>query len=96
MSSILYIVIPCYNEEEVVEKSASVMGDKIKRLQQEYEARVKKNAADVKADGSYQASFNKRMEELKAQYAKETAGVVSSEAKKRNEILAKEIYLVNY
>ena len=32
---VLYLVVPCYNEEEVVEKSASVMGDKIKRLQQE-------------------------------------------------------------
>lgn len=28
---VLYLVVPCYNEEEVVEKSASVMGDKIKR-----------------------------------------------------------------
>ncbi len=32
---VLYLVVPCYNEEEVVEKSASVMGDKIKRLQRE-------------------------------------------------------------
>ena len=32
---VLYLVVPCYNEEEVVEKSASVMGDKIRRLEQE-------------------------------------------------------------
>lgn len=32
---VLYLVVPCYNEEEVVEKSAQVMGDKIKRLEQE-------------------------------------------------------------
>lgn len=31
---VLYLVVPCYNEEEVVEKSASVMGDKIRRLEQ--------------------------------------------------------------
>ena len=30
---VLYLVVPCYNEEEVVEKSASVMGDKIRRLE---------------------------------------------------------------
>lgn len=32
---VLYLVVPCYNEEEVVEKSAQVMGDKIKRLELE-------------------------------------------------------------
>lgn len=69
------------------------LDNQIKRLEQEYEAKVKKNAADVKADSSYQAGFNKRMEELKAQYAKETSVEISAEQKKRNEILAKEIYL---
>ena len=29
---VLYLVVPCYNEEEVVEKSARVMGDKLRRL----------------------------------------------------------------
>lgn len=29
---VLYLVVPCYNEEEVVEKSARVMGDKLHRL----------------------------------------------------------------
>lgn len=28
----LYLVVPCYNEEEVVEKSANVMSDKLRRL----------------------------------------------------------------
>lgn len=32
---ILYLVVPCYNEEEVVEKSAQVMGEKIRRLEKE-------------------------------------------------------------
>lgn len=31
---ILYLVVPCYNEEEVIEKSAKVLGDKIRRLTQ--------------------------------------------------------------
>ena len=29
---ILYIVVPCYNEEEVLEHTAQVMREKIKRL----------------------------------------------------------------
>lgn len=83
------------DKEQIKKLGNEIKGldNQIKRLQQEYEARVKKNAADVKADGSYQASFNKRMEELKAQYAKETSVEISAEQKKRNEILAKEIYL---
>ncbi len=36
---ILYLVVPCYNEEEVVEKSAQVMGDKLRRLLRDGEIR---------------------------------------------------------
>ena len=32
MIPVLYLVVPCYNEEEVIEKSAEVMGDKLSRL----------------------------------------------------------------
>ena len=32
---VLYLVVPCYNEEEVIEKSAQVMGEKFKRLERE-------------------------------------------------------------
>ncbi len=32
---VLYLVVPCYNEEEVIEKSARVMGEKLCRLEQE-------------------------------------------------------------
>lgn len=32
---ILYLVVPCYNEEEVIEKSAQVLGDKLRRLMQD-------------------------------------------------------------
>lgn len=39
---VLYLVVPCYNEEEVVEKSAAVMGDKLRRLEQE--GRIRKGS----------------------------------------------------
>lgn len=32
---VLYLVVPCYNEEEVIEKSAQVMGEKLTRLEKE-------------------------------------------------------------
>lgn len=32
---ILYLVVPCYNEEEIIEKSAQVMSDKLRRMMQE-------------------------------------------------------------
>lgn len=32
---ILYLVVPCYNEQEVVEKTAAVMGEKLARLERE-------------------------------------------------------------
>lgn len=37
---ILYLVVPCYNEEEIIEKSARVMSDKLRRLQQEGKIRA--------------------------------------------------------
>lgn len=32
---VLYLVVPCYNEEEVIAKSALVLGDKLRRLMRE-------------------------------------------------------------
>ena len=32
MSPILILVVPCYNEEEIIKKSAAVLADKIRRL----------------------------------------------------------------
>lgn len=37
---ILYLVVPCYNEEEVVEKTAAVMREKLERLEQENKIRT--------------------------------------------------------
>lgn len=53
---VLYLVAPCYNEEEVVEKSAAVMGEKLSRL-----VREKKIAGGSKVmfvnDGSRDATL---------------------------------------
>ena len=62
---------------------------------------LKKKKADIIAehktayqqDTAYFAQYNKKMAELKAEYTKKTAQEISGETKKRNEIIAKEIYL---
>ena len=92
-----------FNLRQTMENSSSkakALGREIKgldnqitRAEDAFETRIKSNAAAVKNDAAYNASYNKQMEALKAQYAKETARPASEQAKKRNEILAKEIYL---
>ncbi len=69
------------------------MDNEIKRRTAEFEKKAKDKKAAVKNDSAYNARFNQEMESLKAQYAKETAAPVSEKSKKRNEILAKEVYL---
>ena len=62
---------------------------------------LKKKKADIIAahkaayqqDTAYFEQYNKKMTELKAEYARKTAQEISGETMKRNEIIAKEIYL---
>ncbi len=67
--------------------------EKIKALKKKNEqlAREKKHAVD--ADAEYMKSYNERMGGLQEQYKREIAGQLSPETLKRNEILAKEVYL---
>ena len=76
------------------------MGEQIKAMEAEIEKLEKERIADIKAhkeavkkDTAYLASYEKKMSELKAQYNKETSGEITDAQKKRNEIIAKEIYL---
>ena len=66
---------------------------KIKELKKKNEqlAREKKHAVDT--DAAYMKSYQERMDKLHEQYKKEIGGQVGPESTKRNEILAKEIYL---
>ena len=63
----------------------------------EHEARQKQVAQAQKSAAAADTAFNQRIDKeyaaLKARYEKEIQGEISLEAKKRNEILAKEIYL---
>ena len=63
----------------------------------EHEARQKQVARAQKSAAAADTAFNQRIDKeyaaLKARYEKEIQGEISLEVKKRNEILAKEIYL---
>lgn len=67
--------------------------EKIEALQKEKAELIKKHKADLAADTAYLSDYNNKMASLKAQYAKKIAGSISEDTKKRNLIIAKEIYL---
>ena len=76
------------------------VGEEIKALEKQIEELKKQKAATIaahkkaiKQDTAYLAEFEKKMGELKAEYAKKISGAVADETKARNEIIAKEIYL---
>ena len=66
---------------------------KIKALEAQRKATIKAHRQAAKNDTAHIQARDKELAGLKAQYAKLTAGEISGETKKRNEILAKEIYL---
>lgn len=69
-----------------LEKEIKDLMKKRQQLEQEAKSRLSSDAA-------YMDKYNKKKEELKAKYYKDIAGNISLETIKRNEILAKEIYL---
>ncbi len=65
----------------------------IKALEKQKETAIAEHKKAAKNDTAYLNAYETKMSELKAEYAKLTAQEISDETKKRNEILAKEIYL---
>ncbi len=69
---------------------------KIKALDAERKALVKDHTAKTKNDAAYNKAYTEKMAALKAQYRTECAGEISEETKKRNAVIAKEVYLSLY
>ena len=67
--------------------------EQIKALKKKNEQLAREKKHKVDSDAAYQKSWQDRMNKLQEQYKKETAGQVGEKALKRNEVLAKEIYL---
>jgi len=71
----------------------AAMDNEIKQLQKERENAIAAHKQAAKNDTAYHQEFDAKMAQLKADYAKQIVLEISEETKKRNEILAKEIYL---
>ena len=69
------------------------MDAQIKLLRKQESDAIAAHRAAAQADTAYIAEFEKKMADLKEQYAKEIAGEITEETKARNERIAKEIYL---
>ncbi len=66
----------------------------IKDLELKIKEKIKSNARELKADTAYQNEYNAKMRELKERYKNETLSpALTEDQKKRNEILADEVYL---
>ena len=65
----------------------------IKDLEKQKEKAIAAHREAAKNDTAYLQTFEKKMSELKAEYAKRIVKSISEETRNRNEILAKEMYL---
>ena len=65
----------------------------IKAFETENEQLAKNKKEAVAKDAAYLKQYNEQLAALRAKHAEEIKGEISEETKKRNEILAKEIYL---
>ena len=86
---------PKKERDQVRQASAklSELDKQIKAMEAKKEATVKARAAAARQDTAYQQELDRKMTELKTQYQRECASDISEEQKKRNEEIAKEVYL---
>ncbi len=83
-------------EKEKIRQAAKQIKEldaQIRELQKRNEQRAKEKKAAAEHDSTYLKQYEEQMSALKAQYEKEIKGEISPETVKRNEILAKEVYL---
>ena len=78
---------------KAVSAEIAELDKQIKALKAQRDATIAAHHKAIKQDTAYLADYKAKMDALKAEYDKKTAGEVSDETKKRNEILAKEMYL---
>ena len=83
------------DKEEIKQITAELkqMDAEIKKKQEERKAAIKARRDAAKNDAEFNSYFEKEMAELTAKYKEETSKDITEEDKKRNELIAKEIYL---
>ena len=86
---------PSNEKAKIKETTAEIkkLDAEIKALEKATEQKIREHKNSVAHDTAYQKSYQDRMEQLKKQYAEETSKEISDSTRKRNEILAKEVYL---
>ena len=86
---------PSKEKAKIKETAAEIkkLDAEIKALEKATEQKIREHKNSVAQDTAYQKSYQDRMAQLKKQYAEETSKEISDSTKKRNEILAKEVYL---
>ena len=86
---------PAKEKAEIKAAAAEIkkLDAEIKALEKATEQKIREHKNSVAHDTAYQKSYQDRMEQLKKQYAEETSKEISDSTRKRNEILAKEVYL---
>ena len=83
-------------DKEKIKQAADelkALDEQIKAHEAATEKLAKEKKEAVAKDAAYLKQYNEKMAELRAKHAQEIKGAISEETKKRNEILAKEIYL---
>ena len=76
-----------------VSAQIDAMDAEIKALNKQKEATIAAHKKAAKEDTAYHAEFDRKMAQLKAEYAELTRREISDETKARNAVIAKEIYL---
>jgi oligopeptide transport system ATP-binding protein len=86
---------PSKEKDKIKEAAATLkqLEKEIKELQEKNERISREHEKAAKADTEYLKQYNEKMSALRQKYEKEISGNISDETVKRNEILAKEIYL---
>ena len=84
-----------HEKERFKEMTAQIdaMDAEIKALKKQKEEAIAAHKKAAKSDTAYQQQYDSKMTDLRAKYAQQITGTISEETGKRNEIIAKEIYL---
>jgi len=69
------------------------LDEEIKQLKKKRAAHIAANKKAASQDTEYKKNYEEKMAAMKAEYAKKIKNDISAEVQKRNEILAKEMYL---
>lgn len=83
------------DKDKIKEAAAQLkaLDAQIKALESGCEKSAKEKKSAVAHDAAYLKEYNEKLAALRAKHAEEIKGEISEETRKRNEILAKEIYL---